>query len=123
MQTEPIDSIEKVTSIQAPESNVPTTQDGFHSAEPGLLGRRSQPVSGRQSPDSVAARATGAVRADKPDCRLSGEGGRITFPGERISAYENAATPTTPQSMGFKVIKRSGPSSNGASLSDCPNGV
>lgn len=128
MQTEPIDSIEKVTSTQAPESHEPTTQDGFHPAEPGLLDGREQPGSGRPLPDSFEARArsTSAVRADKLEettCPLSGQVERITLPGERISAYENATTPTVPQSMGFKVIKRSGPSSGGASLPDCPNGL
>lgn len=130
MQTEPIDSIEKVPSTQDPESHKPTTQDGFHSTEPGLLDGRAQLGPGSLSPDSVAAGAhssTSAIRAgnldDKRNHRLSGEEERLTLPGERISAYENATVPTAPQIMGFKVMKRSGHSSDGPSLTDCPNGV
>ncbi|KUI54843.1 F-box/WD repeat-containing protein pof10 [Cytospora mali] len=56
-------------------------------------------------------------------CPLSNQEERLTLPGERVFAYENATTPTIPQSMGFKVIKRSGSLSAGHSLADCPNEI
>ncbi|ROW09370.1 hypothetical protein VMCG_02566 [Cytospora schulzeri] len=129
MHTEPIDSIEKVPSTQDPESHIPTTQDGFHSTEPGPLHGRAQLGPGSLPPDSVAAGAhssTSTTRAgniDEEKRRLSGEEERPTLPGERVSAYENATIPTVPQVMGFKVMKRSGPLSDGPSLTDCPNEI
>lgn len=129
MQTEPIDSIEKVPSTQDPKSHKPTTQDGFHSTELGSLYGRVQSGSGSLSPDSVAVRAhsTSPMHAGDLDkareYRLSAEEERLTFPGERVSAYENATVPTVPQLMGFKVMKRSGHASDGPSLTDCPNGL
>lgn len=128
MQTELIESIEKVSSTQDPESPKPTTQDGFHSTELASLDGRAQSGSGSLSPKSVAARAhsTSPMRAgdlDEKKHRLSAEEERLTFPGERVSAYENATVPTVPQFMGFKVMKRSGHASDGPSLTDCPNEI
>lgn len=128
MQTVPINSIEKVPSTQHPESPKPTTQDEFHSDEPGSLEGRSHPGPGSLAPESVAADAhlRSAIRADHDDERkdsLNGEEGRSTLPGERVSAYENATIPAIPHLMGFKVMKRSGSLSDGPSLTDCPNGV
>lgn len=127
MQTEPINSTGKVPSTQVPESHQPTTQDGFHSAKPGSLDGRAQLGSGSLSPGSVAAGAhsASATRADQAErtCLLSDQEERHILPGERVSAYENATTPMLPQSMGFKVIKRSGASFEGPSLADCPNGM
>lgn len=130
MPTEPIDSIEKPPSTQDPEPHRPTTQDGFHSTEPSPLDGRPQFGTGSLSQDSVAAGAhssASAIRADKADeerlFRLNDEEERSVLPGERVSAYENATIPAVPQMMGFKVMKRSGPSSDGPSLTDCPNGA
>ncbi|KAK7742465.1 hypothetical protein SLS63_000029 [Diaporthe eres] len=46
---------------------------------------------------------------------------RSILPGERVSAYEHATTPSIP--TGFKVTKRHSPSSEGPSLADCPNEI
>lgn len=48
-------------------------------------------------------------------------------PGRRITAYENAlsssAAASAPrQAMGFKVVKRANPSTDGPQLVDFPNG-
>ncbi|CAN8102396.1 unnamed protein product [Discula destructiva] len=45
------------------------------------------------------------------------------MPGERISAYEKAAAPAVQRGMAFKVVKRSGPPSDGPALTDCPNEI
>lgn len=46
------------------------------------------------------------------------------LPGERITAYENSAPAAVmPHTVGFKIVKRSGASSGGPSLADCPNGM
>ena len=60
--------------------------------------------------------------------RLSGNGsrreGRRIVPGQRVWDYENARSLSTPrQPMGFKVIKRADPTSNGPKLADFPNGT
>lgn len=130
MHTEPIDSIQKLPSTQDPESLQPTTQDGFHSNEQSPLDGRSQSSPGSVPQDFVAAGAhfpSSAIRADNLDeerrCFLNGEEERGTQPGERISAYEKATIATVLQTMGFKVMKRSGPLSDGPFLTDCPNGV
>lgn len=45
-------------------------------------------------------------------------------PGHRISEYENALTPATPrQALGFKVVRRAGSQTDGAQLTDFPNGM
>lgn len=127
MQTEPTKSIDQEPSTNAPTPQQTTTQDGFRSPGPGSFNGSSQPgfcgtPSGRvpngASPvlKEVDTDETGEVQ------RASGSlEGRFTLPGERVSAYEHATTPSIP--MGFKVTKRPGPSSDGPSLTDCPNGV
>lgn len=129
MQTQPLESITSVFSTEASESQIPTTQDGFHPYSASSSNGCSQLRSRSLSPSSIAAGSdlaalgAGAHQLDKVSRRLSGQDGRATLPGERISAYENAVTPNMQQTMGFKVIKRSGPPSDGPSLTDCPNGM
>ncbi|KAI0111332.1 hypothetical protein F4814DRAFT_422151 [Daldinia grandis] len=49
---------------------------------------------------------------------------RSKTPGQRISAYESALTPTIPrQALGFKVIKRADAGFDGVQLSDFPNEI
>lgn len=129
MQTRPLESITSLTSSEASESRNPTTQDGFHPSSTSSPYGSSQPRSRSLSPSSVAAgpgpaaHSVGADQLDEVSRRLSGQHGRAALPGERISAYENAVTPNTQQTMGFKVIKRSVLPSDGPSLTDCPNGM
>lgn len=49
---------------------------------------------------------------------------RSSARGQRVSDYENTLTPRTPRhALGFRVIKRRDPSSEGVQLSDFPNGL
>lgn len=112
MQTEPIECTTSVPTIEATQSRNYTTQDGLCPAETGILDGRGSPVYGEATAQSEGA----SRRVKSPD-------GGFTLPGERIAAYENAATPTTQHTMGFKVIRRSGLTSDGLSLADCPNGA
>ncbi|KAJ4389860.1 hypothetical protein N0V93_007332 [Gnomoniopsis smithogilvyi] len=129
MQLNPIDSSASVPPTEASESPDPNTQDGIDPSAPSSLDGRSQPRSRRLSRGSVAADASLSARGviadelDKTMLRLSLHEGHTPVPGERVSAYENAATPTGHQAMGFKVVKRSGSPSNGPRLTDCPNEI
>lgn len=110
MQTEPIASTTIVPTIEAAESRNPTTQDGFCPAEPDVLETGGSPIQ-EATPSEGTSR-----RVRSPD-------GGFTLPGERVAAYEGAATPTAQHTIGFKVVKRSGPKSDSLSLTDCPNGA
>lgn len=129
MQLKPIDSSKSDPFTEASESPNPTTQDGIHPPGSSSLDGLSGPRSRRLSLGSVAADtslSTRAVVADELDqtlLRLSLAEGHTSTPGERISAYENAVTPTGQRNIGFKVIKRSGSPSNGPELTDFPNGT
>lgn len=112
MQTEPIESTTSILPIAAIQSRNLTTQDGFCPAEPGTLEDRGSPANGE-----------GTDRPEDASRGVRSPGGDFTLPGERIAAYENAATPTALPTMGFKVVKRSGTISDGLSLTDCPNGA
>lgn len=130
MQAQPINNTTSSPSTEAPQFRTSTTQDGLYPPAPGLLDGSSPPRSRSLSTSSFASGATplangfraGQVDNHKASRRLSGQGERTTLPGERIAAYENAATPNMPQTVGFKVVKRPGSSSDGPLLSDCPNG-
>lgn len=127
MQTEPTKSIDQESSTNVPAAEQPTTQDGFRAPEPGFLDGNSQPgfcggPSGRVP--NGASPVLKQVNTDKTgqEQRASGsQDGHLTLPGGRVSAYEHATTPSIP--TGFKVTKRPGLSSEGPSLTDCPNGV
>lgn len=112
MQTEPIESTTSIPTIEAFQSRTPTTQDGIRAAEPGVLHDGGSPANGEGT--TVSGVASRGVRS--PD-------GGFALPGERIAAYENAATPPPQHIMGFKVMKRSGHAYDGLSLTDCPNGA
>lgn len=129
MQLKPIDSSNSDPFTEASESPNPTTQDGIHPPRSSSFDGLSAPRSRRLSRSSVAADtslSTRGVVADELDqtlLRLSLAEGHASIPGERISAYENAATPLGQRNMGFKVTKRSGSTSNGPELTDFPNGT
>lgn len=118
MQTEAIATTTNFPSIETPNASPATTQDGSHLPAPSSLdGGGSSSRSRSLSPRD------GAVQHDDIS-RLLSDGEQFAFlPGERISAYENAITPTAQQTMGFKVVKRSGSVSDGPTLTDCPNGT
>lgn len=67
------------------------------------------------------------VDIDRLDDKLHGlnvQDSSLLSPGQRISEYENALSPSTPrQAMGFKVVKRATPSSDGPQLADFPNEI
>lgn len=127
MQTEPTKSINQEPSTNASKSQQPTTQDGFRSPELGSLDGSSQPgfcgaTSGRvPNGASPVLRDINTVEAGQEQRASGSHEGHVTLPGQRVTAYEHATTPTIP--TGFKVTKRPGPSSEGPSLEDCPNGA
>lgn len=129
MQAQPIDETTSSNPTEATETQTSAIQDGFQQHVTSLPDDRPR-TSSRRSSFAAAARSLTSESnswvfggsADTPR-RLSGEDERATLPGERITAYENAATPDMSQTVGFKVVKRSGPPSDGPSLADCPNGM
>lgn len=129
MQAEPIATTTNVPPTETSDSPTITTQDGFHPpAQSSLSGSsscRSPSLSLRVAADgdrSPASRVEAEQHDDNPRLLSDGEQCAI-LPGDRISAYENAITPTAPQTMGFKVVKRSGSVTDGPTLTDCPNGM
>lgn len=127
MQTEPTKSIDQEPSTNAPTPQQPTTQDGFRSPGPGSLDGSSQPGFCGPPSGRVPNGASPVLKGSNTDetgeeqrASVSRED-RSTLPGERVSAYEHATTPSIP--TGFKVTKRPSPTSEGPSLADCPNGV
>lgn len=122
MQTESTKSIEQEPSNSATASRKPTTQDGFRSPEPGSHDEGSQSgldgVSPGRASSVLKGSQTGETGAGEPS--LDTYESHYTLPGERVTAYEHATTPSVP--TGFKVTKRPA-SAAGPSLADCPNGV
>lgn len=129
------------TSQQAPQTNAShlsrsSSQHGSRCSQHGaldgvdeLLGLRSQ----TSSPHSVrVGEGASSVNADQLDEQLRrlshGSGssnGRVrpAIPGQRISDYEKALTPSAPrESQGFTVIRQQDAPSNGVQLTDFPNG-
>lgn len=130
MQAQPFDNTTTSPSTEAPKSRTSAAQDGSYPPAPGLLDGSCQLRSRSPSPSPFDATPladgfrAGQLHDHETSRRLSSQEERATLPGERITAYENAATPIMPQqTVGFKVVKRSGSPSDGPSLSDCPNGT
>lgn len=131
MQNEPTYTSHSVSQQNDFVTPSATTQDGFHVLdEPSPFHGDSRFGLKDASATSVAvgsetsADGVNAAKLDDRLRRLSGHDGIIALPGERISAYENAMTPTIPrQASGFTVIKRSGSPGDGPGLADCPNGT
>ncbi|KAI2779065.1 hypothetical protein F4815DRAFT_202206 [Daldinia loculata] len=121
------------------QSPKPLRQHGFqhHGLSGNAHGSLLQQQSGDVSPLSTRGDAGAGVSGEgvDPDSlqkrlrRLNDARGepdatRSKAPGQRISAYENALTPTIPrQALGFKVIKRADAGSDGVQLSDFPNEI
>lgn len=137
MQREPSVSSEQPHQDHHPSASPSTSQYGslhhelsgirrVRSADFNSGSRNCSPGSGSDQPED----SLDAVDADQLDEKLRGlslRGNtsatrRRPVAGQRVSEHENALTPPTPrQALGFKVIRR-GDSSNGAQLTDFPNG-
>ncbi|KAG5927474.1 hypothetical protein E4U53_002863 [Claviceps sorghi] len=98
---------------------------------PPFVRRSSCSASSRSVPDQRRhpVDAVDASQLDEKLCRLNLTASvDVASPhsaaGQRVSDYENALTPPTPrQASGFKVIRRSNPSSNATRLTDLPNEI
>lgn len=131
--------IPEITDAASQTNNLglPSTssQDGFQHRNRSSPDGNALERTRSSSPKSVAAGsdASGdgisARQLDEQLRRLSTNshrsGGRpkASLPGQRISEYEKALTPSTPrQALGFKVIRRPDSPSDGVQLTDFPNG-
>lgn len=129
MQLKPIDASSIVPSTELADLRNSTTQDGIHQPAPSSLDGSSQPRArclspgSRDSATTLFACGVGADELDSAPQGLSIHDAHATVPGSRISAYENAATPTGHQNALFKFVKQSGSGSGGPSLGDCSNGM
>ncbi|KAK9784629.1 putative F-box domain-containing protein [Seiridium cardinale] len=87
----------------------------------------ASPLSASSGGSRGSAYASGpGVNADQLDKELRGlkVHDPSSTPGQRIFEYENALTPSTPrQALGFKVIKRANPLSDGPQLAEFPNEI
>ena len=119
-----------------PDLSTSSTQDGFQHRERSFPDGNSLVRTRSASPKSVAAtsdRSGDGINANQLDERLrrlsshshrSGGRPKASHPGQRISEYEKALTPSTPrQALGFKVIRRPDSPSDGVQLTDFPNGL
>ncbi|KAF7546901.1 hypothetical protein G7Z17_g8112 [Cylindrodendrum hubeiense] len=128
MQQEPL-AIPAPVTHPGVSSTTPSSQHGpIHRDPNGLHRIRSGGSSGgSQNPGSASRRDShDDVDVELLDEELRGLslGGHDPAPGYRISEYENAMTPPTPKrALGFKVIKRSEPLSDGLQLEEFPNEI
>lgn len=119
------------TTLISPQTSL---QDGFHQHQHAVTasdqlqhpsrGASHQSTCSSGDPLSRDAFDDG-VNADQLDKKLRGLNVEdpCPTPGQRIADYENALSPLTiRQALGFKVIKRANPSSDGPQLADFPNG-
>lgn len=123
MQAESSKSIDQEPSNSATTSQKSTTQDGSRSPESGSHDGGSQ-----AGLDGVSSGCAGPVLKGAQTVETGAEEpssgtyeSHFTLPGERVTAYEHATTPSIP--TGFKVTKRPASTAEGPSLADCPNGV
>jgi hypothetical protein len=109
----------------------PSCQHGLHQLPSGpaheMLQRKS---SMSPQPRSIAYASVDGVDAQQLEQRLRGlnggsrrDSGLSLTPGQRISEYEKALTPSVPrEAFGFKVIRRADGRTDGVQLEDLPNG-
>ncbi|KAJ9154806.1 F-box/WD repeat-containing protein pof10 [Pleurostoma richardsiae] len=137
MQQELPEASEKVSQTGVTDPLNSSSQDGFHRPEPSAPHGHSDPRLRSASPRSVIAGA-GDASGDGVSAgqlkerlrRLSGHNPhspdhpKAAVPGQRVSEYENAISPSTPRrALGFKVVRRAEPPSDGVQLTDFPNEI
>lgn len=124
------------TSHRAPQSSnhesPPSSQHGSRRSRSRPLHGLSRSRSRSASPRSADVALSGAVNASQLDARLRRLSGHETrpagragaaAPGQRISEYERAMTPSThSRSFAFRVVRSPGSSSASIHLTDFPNG-
>ncbi|ETS83783.1 hypothetical protein PFICI_05659 [Pestalotiopsis fici W106-1] len=128
-------SSQVISTLVSPQT---PSQHGFHQLEHGGSDRGCDSRSScSTSPPSACSRrvddheygldSADDVDFDRFDDKLHGlsvQDPPLLSPGQRISEYENALSPSMPrQAMGFKVVKRVTPSSDGPQLADFPNEI
>jgi hypothetical protein len=98
-------------------------QDGTAQNDPQYHYRTESPQSVRGGSPDASVDGVNADQLEERLCRLNVGTARSKAPGQRISEYEKALTPSAPrQALGFKVIRRANAQANGAQLADFPNG-
>ncbi|KAI0177805.1 F-box domain-containing protein [Pestalotiopsis sp. NC0098] len=133
MQQEFSEASHRSQAITTLDSQNTIIQHGFPQLEHAGSdhGQLQQHSRSSSPPSSVRRRSTeGNVDIDQLDDNLSALEMRDSplDPGRRITAYENAlsssAAASAPrQAMGFKVVKRANPSTDGPQLVDFPNEI
>ena len=136
MQQEFTETSEQRLQSNSVTTTPPQSQHGNPEQEPLDLGLHRVPSGGSSSASIASANrderdSLQGVDANSLDEKLRGlshrrrtSGRWPTVAGQRIADYENALTPPTPrQALGFKVVKRNEPGSDGPQLEDFPNGM
>lgn len=128
MQQEPLAIPAPVTHPGVPSTSSSSQHGPIHREPNGLDRLRPGGSSGGSQYSSPASQRDSHhdVDVELLDEELRGlsMGEHAPAPGYRISEYENAMTPPTPKrALGFKVIKRSEPLSDGVQLEDFPNEI
>ncbi|KAG5926693.1 hypothetical protein E4U42_003036 [Claviceps africana] len=141
MQREPPECPEHLHHDDIPSAPPSSSHHGLPQRHDSSdIERARFPPSARRSSCSASSRSVAGGRCEPLDavdasqldeklCRLNRTASaRVASPrsaaGQRVSDYENALTPPTPrQASGFKVIRRSGLSSNATRLTDFPNEI
>lgn len=133
MQHELTETSEQVSQTGNSPFSSHSSQHGLHHSRSGGLHDLARVPSRGDSPRSVlVGESSDVVNPDQlgeqlrqlRDDSSSPEGhARPLVPGQRVSEYERALTPSRPkQTLGFKVVKRQGSQSDGVQLTDFPNG-
>ncbi|KAG4254883.1 hypothetical protein FPRO04_12378 [Fusarium proliferatum] len=132
MQQEPLENTEHLIHRDNPYKASLSQHGPLHHDPRGLLRVYSGDSSGTEPGSAPALRHASGHDVDTDlldeELRRLSLGHRSTVrpsaPGQRISEYENAMTPPTPnKALGFKVIKRSDTPSDGVQLEDFPNEI
>lgn len=132
MQQEPLENTEHLIHRDNPYKASLSQHGPLHHEPRGLLRVYSGDSGGTEPGSAPALRRASSHDVDTDlldeELRRLSLGHRSivrpSAPGQRISEYENAMTPPTPnKALGFKVIKRSDNPSDGVQLEDFPNGA
>lgn len=108
--------------------SLPRDASGFHRDLSGGFSHSRLGADDQRQP--LPDESGAGVNADQLDKKLrrltldEAQDGRPSVPGQRISEYEKAlASQTAKQDLGFQVVKRSEPRSDGTRLDNFPNGM